>query len=128
MKTYQLTYLISPDASDEETKALQEKLSSFISSSGGIVAESTLPVRKNLAYPIKKAKVAFLADLNFRLAPDKLEGLEKEIRAEKKILRHLLIFKNPEKFSRQAARKRMPKPQKVEMGDLEKKIDEILGQ
>src|SRR3989344_7585678 len=54
MKFYELTYLISPSLSFEETKILTENIADSIRKEGGIVTEMKNPFRGKLAFPIKK--------------------------------------------------------------------------
>lgn len=130
MKLYELTYLISPELSVEEIKAVQEKINTFIQSQGGVLVETGSPMRRNLAYPIKKKEQAYFTTIIFQLSPEKTLELKKELRANSEILRYLLltkkISKRPETPKR---RKREVKPrQKVELKDIEKKLEEILGE
>jgi small subunit ribosomal protein S6 len=140
MKNYELTYLITPLLSEEEARAFQEKIISSIQDQGGILTEGGILVRKRLAYPVKKNLQAFLAVLSFQLSPEKTADLEKKIKAEGEILRHLLVIKEPlkEKFLRPRRTIRVPEPalkakepatskeKKVELKEIDKKLDEIL--
>jgi len=136
MKLYELTYLISPELSEEELKNIQEKISSLIQKEGGVLNEINFPNKKGLFFPIKKQKEAIFADLNFYLEAEKLGNLEKELKSEKKILRYLILAK-PQTKTPITFRKKMigGKPttprkkvagRKVELKDIEKKLEEIL--
>ena len=132
MKLYELTYLISPELPEEELKSLQEKINSLIQKGAGVLNEIKLPIKKKLAYPIKKQREAFLTDLSFYLEPDKLGSLEKELKSEKKILRYLILAKPKLKIAKVRKRptKIIPKipvkEKKVELKEIEKKLEEIL--
>lgn len=129
MKSYEITYLISPDLSEEEAKTLQDKIISFLQAEEGILAEMNKAERKILSFPIKKKSSAFLSTGNFQLSPEKLEGFEKKLKEEVNILRYLILSKkSPKKIetSLKRPRKRMTKP-KVELKEIEEKLEEILG-
>jgi len=128
MKYYELTYLISPELSTEEIEKFQEKLRSLIIEGGGLDKIGN-PIRKKLAYPIKKKNEAFLATLNFYLNPGKLEDLEKKLKGEEKILRFLIVTKKRPKILPEILVKpgKIVKP-KVELKEIEKKLEEILGE
>jgi len=132
MKLYELTYLISPGLSEEGLKSLGEKINSLIQKEGGVLNEVNLPIKKGLVYPIKKNKETFLASLNFYLEPGRLENLEKELKTEKKILRYLILAKKPPTKILVGGKPRKvikPKPKvKVELKEIEKKLEEILGE
>ena len=93
MKHYELTYLISPDLSEEELKSLREKINSFIAEAAGISIKESAFLRKKLAFPIKKKFQAYLNTLTFQLNPEKLENFEKSLKAQVQILRYLILIK-----------------------------------
>jgi len=132
MKLYELTYLISPELPEEELKSLQERINSLIQKEKGVLSGVKIPIKKKLAYPIKKQREAFLTDLSFYLEPDKLGSLEKELKSEKKILRYLILARPKSKIVKVRKRptKVIPKipakEKKVELKEIEKKLEEIL--
>jgi len=133
MKNYELTYLISPELSEEEVKKLQEKIISLIQEEGGILNETSSLLARKLAYPIKKQTQAYLAVLEFQLEPGKLINLEKKLELENQILRYLIITKKiPKVVSRVPKVSIFPKKprvtsrKKVELKEIEKKLEEIL--
>jgi len=97
MKLYELTYLISPDLSEEEIKEFQKKIVSLIKEKGGILNEVGLIIKQTLAYPIKKFSQAYLTTLNFQLEAEKISDLEKKFRTENFILRYLIFSKKIQK-------------------------------
>lgn len=151
MKYYELTYFISPDLSAEELKSLSSKISGFIKEEEGNLKETSEPIRKKLGSPIKKKGEVFLVNLNFYLNPEKLKNLEKKLKEEDKILRYLIITKKeitkapaPRRIIKPAIVKETeetpegPRPQieggaygadkKVELKEIDKKIEEILNE
>lgn len=128
MRHYELTYLISTELSEEEIKSFQEKIISLIQGAGGSLSEVLEPARKKMAY---------LATLNFHLDPEKLGSLEKRLKSENQVLRYIILTKPrtkevlglskkvpPSKFP-----KKIVKPEvKVELKEIEKKLEEILGE
>ena len=133
MKSYELTYLISPNLSEEELKIFQEKIASLIQNEEGTLQGVKNPVKRRLAYPIKKRGEAYLANLDFYLSPEKLEDLEKKLKAESKILRYLILVKEelkkievPKIISKVKIPK-VKKEKKVELEKIEEKLEEILG-
>lgn len=132
MKLYEITYLISPDLSEEELRDFQEKIISFIQEQGGILGKTNSVTKKTLAYPIKKKEIAFFVNLDFQLQPEKIEILEKKLKKESKILRYLILRKElPKKVMIRPLKrpKRILKTKpKVELKEIEKKLEEILGE
>jgi small subunit ribosomal protein S6 len=141
MKPYEIAYLISSELSEEEVRAFQGKITSLVKEEGGILSEARMPLRKKLAYPIEKQNQAYLAFFNFQLNPDALVNLEKKLKAENQILRYLILIKNPLKPVRERVRKLktqtqpvdfeenkdyIEKEKKVELKEIEEKLEEIL--
>ena len=132
MKLYELTYLISPELSESELKSLNEKINSLIQKEKGVLNEAKMPMKKKLAYPIKKQREAFLINLSFYFQAEKLGSLEKELKSEKKILRYLILARPKSKIAKVRKRpaKVIPKipakEKKVELKEIEKKLEEIL--
>lgn len=137
--------MASPELSDEEAKELQQKINSSVQNKGGILDFSSDIFRTSLKYPIKKINEAYLITLVFSLNPEEAPKLEKEIKAEGKIIRFLLFVKikakepeieieetprekpadkEPEKPD--AVIKKTEKEKKVDLKDIEKKLEEIL--
>lgn len=135
MKSYELTYLISPHLSEDELKNLQEKVKLLIQKEGGVLNEIKLPVEKKLSYPIKKQEKAFLGNLSFTLEENKLENLQQQLKSEEKILRFLILNKKlelkptkPKKKIIKITPKIPPKEKKVELEEIDKKLEEILNE
>jgi len=141
MKTYELAYLIAPELSEEEAKSLSQNIAEMILSEGGSVDKTEEPKKRTLAYQIKKRKEAYFVFSNFHLAPEKLAGLEKMIKGKNQILRYLIVAKIPSRMIEKPRRVRIrketteapaittePKKEKVELKEIEKKLEEILGQ
>ena len=141
-QNYELSYLISSQASEQAWQEISRKINDFIQAKEGVVLESQLPQRISLAYSVKKENAAWFQITYFSLDSSKLEDLQKKLREEKEILRFLLLVKRPVKIS--ARRQRKSKEtisklvlkeikkevgtpqQKVELKEIEKKLEEIL--
>lgn len=132
MKFYELTYLITPsDLSEEEVNVFSEKINSFIQEQGGVLDKISKEKKKRLAYPIKKRTMAFLKTLTFNLNPEKLPALEKSLKENKGVLRYLILAKPRPKEKKVVSKpptifKKKVVKEKVELKDIEKKLEEIL--
>lgn len=154
MKIYELTYLISPELNEEEIRTLQEKIALTIQEEGGSIREVKNMSRVRLGYPIKdsfglKKMSAFSSTIIFNLDENKAETLKDRVAKEDQILRHILTvktfvapahvrerhiireekavsYKNKEPDGTNKEEK--PKEEKAELNEIEKKLDEILGE
>lgn len=138
MQLYQLDYLISPEISEQDAQVLGEKIKSLIEKNQGSIVKIELLSNQVLAYEVKNFTEAFLAGLSFNLEPEKLEELKKTLESEKNILRYMVFKKRLLKDKPRTRRvikvskeikilKTRPK-RKVELKEIEKKLDEILGE
>ncbi len=132
MKYYELTYLVPLETSESDLSGLREKIIGFLQETGGFLNEIKNVNKNVLGYPIKGKKVVFTNTLNFCLDPEKIKDIEKIIKSENKILRYLIISsqKNEEspKVSKRPESEEKKSAQKVELKEIEKKLDEILGE
>jgi small subunit ribosomal protein S6 len=123
IRYYQLAYLLSPELKKEEIEKIKKDLASFFEKEG-ILDKVEEPLKRTLFYPIKKKTEAFLGTIYFYLEPEKIKELEKELKKEEKILRYLIVSeKAPKKVKVEG---RIKKPEKVELEEIEKKLEEIL--
>jgi ribosomal protein S6 len=145
MRYYELSCCISSELSEKELRDVAEKITSLIQSEEGILAQIGNPIRQRLGSPIKKEDYVFLLTLNFQLNPEKLKSLEKKLKSIPEILRFLVLHKKLEKkveilperiplkakvLARTSDRRKPLKPreEKVELEEIEKKLEEILGE
>ena len=130
MQNYELTYLISSDVSGEELKNLSEKIKSFVQEEEGIIKKTTEPSKTKLGYSIKEKEQGFLTILNFSFPPEKIANLEKKLKTENQILRYMILNKDLSKKILYPKRTRpdlkTKESEKVELKEIDKKIEEIL--
>lgn len=145
MKSYELTFLALSHISENELKTAQENIISFIKDKGGECQELRGPIRKELSHSLRKKSGGDFFALNFCLNPDVLTDFEKKLKSESKILRYIIIVKKPEaKVIKRRRAIKTPKAiiekgekpmvlthkegqSKVELQEIEKKLEEILG-
>ena len=128
MKLYELNYLISADIAEKELPSFNKKIKSLIEKEGGNIQKTEISSEKRLAYEIENKNRVFLATIIFNLEAEKINLLNKKIKEEKDILRHL-IFKKKIIEERKPRLKKIVKPKKetkVELKRIEEKLEEIL--
>lgn len=153
MKKYELTYIVSPEITNEESTALAKEIESFIQSKEGIILNQINPVAKTLAYPIKKHASGFMGVLEFQTEPELLPELKDKINKNTKIVRHIIAIKKPLKIRKERrvkqpaasslikeekienkelqnldAHKVSIEKEKIELKDIEQKLEELLGE
>lgn len=124
-KLYELTYLARPNLSSQERKSLLEKVLTFLPNEPTQTEE----------------KLSFVA-LRFNAEPAQIEEIERKIKAESQILRYMIVRKEAQKPGKIKPLRR-PKisslkedlpaqkeglKEKVELGEIDKKLKEIFGE
>lgn len=158
MKTYELTYIISPEITLEESESKTKELEKQIQEKGGLVIKSDKPVAKTLSYQIKKYGSGFFAVLEFQAEPEAIAELKNSLEKDSQILRHIFLVKNPaKKIKKQRVKpvtitepvlkevekekkeektekttikkvKSEKSKEKADIEDIDKKLDEILSE
>jgi len=96
MQHYLLTYIIGGSHSEEEVKALQERVKNTLSETK--IEKEELVGRKKLSYPILKNEYGFYVTLWFQANPEKIEEIRRKLKSQEEIIRSLITKINPEKL------------------------------
>jgi len=91
MKQYELSYLISPELSNEDVVAFGEKINSMLQDNGAVLGKLLAEKKIKLGYPIKKKVSAFIKTITFHVAPNKLVEVEKALKEKSEILRYFIL-------------------------------------
>ena len=89
--SYELVFIIRPDASDEQFEATVEGVNQFITGRDGIVDEVEQWGKKRLAYPILHHREGSYVITRFQLSPDQNRELDTSLRISEDVIRHLLV-------------------------------------
>lgn len=140
MKTryYELTFLTKPEASEEEATKITDTIKKFIEENKGEI-DKILPPKKEVFFPAgkKPSENVLLCSLTFYFDPALIDNLKKTITSQELILRHILFQRKAPKaqtptpsLKPSIEKKEVPsptaKPKKVELKEIDKKIEEIL--
>lgn len=147
MLFYEINLLISPNLTEAEISSFVLKTKEELQKYGRIEG-TAVPERKKLAYPLLKQIEAWLYFFNLiPAAADKkelLDSVEKTLKENKEILRFIIIKKDTKKTEAPVKPMRTrpmrieektekpseekPKKTKVQMEEIEEKLDEMLGE
>jgi ribosomal protein S6 len=149
MKTYELTYIISPEASSEQAEAKAKEIESIINSNQGVIIKQTNPTAKTFSYPISKTASGFFGVIELQTEPEKIQELGTILSKDTKIIRHILTIKKVEKAKKirrsktnafvitpeqKTEKEDKEKPAvneskpKVELKDIEQTLNQILSE
>jgi small subunit ribosomal protein S6 len=88
---YELTVIVSPQVTEENLPAIVDKVSKLITDRGGEIAEVNKWGRRKLAYPINRFEEGNYVLTRFKMGPDKVIEVEKNLLITEEIMRHLVI-------------------------------------
>ena len=151
---YELVFIVRPEVADDALDPVINNITQFITGKGGTVAEVNHWGRKKMAYPINHFHYGYYNLVEFDLSGDKLQEVEKALRLSQDILRHQIVvkkkrsedeiqkekekekervIKEKEKVKEETEKETKPKEEKrktskakVDLNDLDEKLDKIL--
>jgi small subunit ribosomal protein S6 len=91
MNEYELVFIIQPNADEARQAAVKERVAAYIAANGGEVTNMRDWGMRRLAYPIRKMSSGFYVITRFRLAPNAVAGLQRELRLNEDVLRGLIV-------------------------------------
>ncbi|MFA0750474.1 MAG: hypothetical protein SLRJCFUN_000877 [Candidatus Fervidibacter sp.] len=90
-RSYELIFLVDAALPKEELDALIEKVQGFIEQRDGVVDNVRVSDVRRLAYEIKKRTHGVYVVVNFWLLPSQIAELERLLRLDERVLRHMVI-------------------------------------
>lgn len=93
MNKYELLYIISSDASEEQREELIKKFASYVESKGGSVDGMDKWGMRKLAYPINFKTEGYYVLMNITMNPQEVDAMSKLMNITEGIVRHLFVRK-----------------------------------
>lgn len=122
-----------------DADAITGKIRGLIGELDGDIKKEVLSEKKKLAYPIKKQLYGYYVSVEFGLEKEKTAELEQQLKLDNNILRFLLVTQKeisarrlktkiakPKKIAPAEISKTEPKVEKVQIEELDKKLEELL--
>jgi small subunit ribosomal protein S6 len=91
LRDYELVTIIVPQLDDQGVATAIERISGWITSGGGTIGSTNVWGRRTLAYAIQKLNEGVYVVFNFQLPPSKTRELERDLRINEQVIRHLLV-------------------------------------
>ncbi len=91
MREYELTFIVHPELDENAFNDTLERVTGWITESGGEVVKTDLWGKRTLAYPIRKQIEGRYVLMNIRIDPQFGAELERNLRFLEPVLRFLLI-------------------------------------
>jgi small subunit ribosomal protein S6 len=89
-RDYELALIINPEVSEEETRAILDRVEQIVATYGGQVVRVNQWGRRRLAYPIERQRDGFYVFIDMILTPETVIELERTLKVSETVLRHMM--------------------------------------
>jgi len=90
MRNYEVVFIAQPDLDETTLKGVIEKVSGWVTDSGGTVANVDLWGKRRLAYAIRKQREGYYVFMNVQVAPSFTSELERNLQYLEPVMRYLV--------------------------------------
>ena len=131
MKTYELTLFLTTQVPEDSLRAVLGKISEAVQKLGGIVEQQELQKKIILAYPVQQQREAYQALVRFVMNPKDVEAVQKQVQAQKEVLRSLVsvapkrVVEIPTLAKASTKTAEVAEEEKMSIEDIDKKLEEI---
>ena len=126
MKTYELTYIISPELTSDQIASKEKEVESAIQSREGVIIKQAKPMAKTLAYPIGRFSSGFFGVLEFQIEEEKLPEVKAMLSTDAKIIREMVTIKEPARIRKARRTRKEEMPSILSDKKAEKKVSKGL--
>lgn len=103
-RDYELGIVVNPDVGDEQARAIVERITNVIATHEGQVVRVNAVGRRRLAYPIDHHRDGLYFYFDLMLGPTSVVEIERSLRVNEDIIRHLILVRDPRVVAQQRAR------------------------
>ena len=90
MRNYELMCIVQPDLDETAFNGVLDKVKGWITDSGGSIEKAEVWGRRRMAYSIDKHREGQYVLLNVTMSPTATFDLERNLRFQEPIMRHML--------------------------------------
>ena len=94
-RDYELGFILNPEVSEEQTRAILERVEQVATNHGGQVVRVNQWGRRRLGYPIQHHRDGFYVFVDMILTPDSVIELDRTLKVSEEVLRHLIKRRDP---------------------------------
>ncbi len=102
-RDYELGFIINPEVSEEQTRAIVERIEQIVSNYDGQVVRVNPWGRRRLAYPIQHHRDGYYVFIDMILAPETVLELDRTLKVSEEVLRHLIKRRDPKAVQKDRA-------------------------
>jgi small subunit ribosomal protein S6 len=118
-RDYELGIIVNPDVGDEQARAIVERITQVIGAHEGQVVRVNAVGRRRLAYPIDRHRDGLYFYFDLIVEPQSIAEIERTLRVNEDIIRHLLLGRDPRVVAQQREREAQAQAQAAERAAME---------
>ncbi len=103
-RDYELGIVINPEVGDEQARAIVERVAQIITNNRGQVVRVNAWGRRRMAYPIQRFRDGLYFFYDLILDPSTIAEIERNIRVNEDIIRHLMKVRDSRVVAQQRQR------------------------
>ncbi len=117
VRDYELGIIVSPEASEEQTKGILDRVTQVVQTHGGQVVKVHPWGRRRLAYPIDRHRDGLYFFLDLSLTPQTVLEIDRNLKVAEEVIRHLIVKRDPRAIAAQRAREAQAAAASAEASD-----------
>jgi len=94
-RDYELGFILSPEVSEEQTRAILDRVEQVVANYNGEVVRVNQWGRRRLGYPIQHHRDGFYVFIDMILTPETVIELDRTLKVSEEVLRHLIKRRDP---------------------------------
>jgi small subunit ribosomal protein S6 len=94
-RDYELGFILNPEVSEEQTRAILERIEQIVNTHDGQVVKVNQWGRRRLAYPIEHHRDGHYVFIDMILTPETVLELDRTLKVSEEVLRHLITKRDP---------------------------------
>lgn len=91
MRHYETLFIVTPDSSEEDLKAVATKIKGVVTGMDGIVTSYDEQGKKKLAYSVKKQNKGYYVLMDYVGSADVVSEIERNMRLDDRVLKYLTV-------------------------------------
>ena len=94
-RDYELGFILNPEVSEEQTRAILERIEKIVNNYDGQVVKVNQWGRRRLAYPIEHHRDGYYVFIDMILTPETVLELDRTLKVSEEVMRHLVKRRDP---------------------------------
>ncbi|GER87506.1 hypothetical protein KDW_16680 [Dictyobacter vulcani] len=100
-RDYELGVIFSPEASEEQTRSITERIEQIVATHSGQIVKVNQWGRRRLAYPIDRHRDGFYVFFDMVLTPETVIEIERTLKVSEIVLREMVRKRDPKAVQRE---------------------------